>query len=242
MAEPRVAVVTGGSRGIGAEITRQLAGRGLRVACTYRSGKDEANALAAELATDVLTVHFELGDAESAESLVATVLERFGRLDTLVLNAGVWHGGRLEDLDPSLWWRVLESNVGGAAQVARAALPALRRGSAPSVTLVSSAVGIIGFPGDTAYGSAKAAMTGFARSLAKEVGRDGIRVNVLAPGFVETDMTAAIPERSRERIIADMVLRRLGTAAEVARAAVFLAEDATYCTGTILTVDGGWSL
>lgn len=242
MGEPRVAVVTGGSRGIGAEITRQLTARGMRVACTYRSGRDEAHELAAELGTDVLATHFELGDEASASALVTEVLDRFGRLDTLVLNAGVWHGGRLEDLDPALWWRVLESNVGGAAQVVRAALPALREGVSPSVTLVSSAVGIIGFPGDTAYGSAKAALTGFARSLAKEVGRDGIRVNVLAPGFVATDMTAAIPARSRERIVADMVLRRFGTADEVARAAVFLAEDATYCTGTILTVDGGWSL
>lgn len=132
--------------------------------------------------------------------------------------------------------------MGGAAQLTRAALPALRQGTNASVTLVSSAVGIVGFAGDTAYASAKAAMTGFARSLAKEVGRDGIRVNVLAPGFVATDLTAGIPPASRDRITGDLVLRRLGTADEVARAAVFLAEDATYCTGTVLTVDGGWTI
>jgi 3-oxoacyl-[acyl-carrier protein] reductase len=160
----------------------------------------------------------------------------------LVLNAGIWHGGKLADLDPALWWQVLESNVGGAAQLTRAALPALRSGPESSVLLVSSAVGIVGFPGDTAYGSAKAALTGFARSLAKEVGRDGVRVNVLAPGFVETAMTADVSERARASITRDLVIRRFGRPDEIARAAVFLSEDATYCTGTVLTVDGGWSL
>jgi len=240
--DERVAIVTGGSRGIGAAVTRQLAGRGLRVACTYRSGKDEAAALAADLAPNVLPVHYELGVDESARSLVDTVVTHWGRLDSLVLNAGLWHGGRLEDLDPALWWQVIEATVGGAAQLTRAALPALRRGDNPGVLLVSSAVGIVGFAGDTAYGSAKAALIGFARSLAKEVGRDGVRVNVLAPGFVETAMTSGVSGKARDRITGDLVLRRFGTPEEVARAAVFLAEDATYCTGTVLTVDGGWSL
>lgn len=234
--ETRVAVVTGGSRGIGAAITRQLVTRGMRVAGTYRSDPTRA------LGDGVLPVHYELGDAESARAVIDTVTERFGRLDTLVLNAGIWDGGRLDELDPARWWRVVESTVGGAAQLTRAALPALRQGTNASVTLVSSAVGIVGFAGDTAYASAKAAMTGFARSLAKEVGRDGIRVNVLAPGFVSTDLTAGIPAASRDRITGDLILRRLGTADEVARAAVFLAEDATYCTGTVLTADGGWTI
>lgn len=239
----RTAVVTGGSRGIGAAITRSLVGRGLRVACTYRSGKDEAYALADELGRDlVLPVPYELGSQDSAEDLLSTVLDQWSGLDSLVLNAGVWHGGRLDDLDPALWWRVLESNVGGAAQLARTMLPALRAGEAPSILLISSAVGIVGFPGDTAYASAKAAMTGFARSLAKEVGRDGIRVNVLAPGFIETNMTSAITGNARARILRDLVLPRFGTPEEIAAAAVFLTEDASYCTGTVLTADGGWTL
>lgn len=108
--------------------------------------------------------------------------------------------------------------------------------------LISSVVGLVGHAGDTAYASAKAALVGFARSLAKEVGRDGIRVNVLAPGFVETDMTAEVSDRARNRLTDEMVLRRFGTTGEVADAAVFLAQDATYCTGTVLAVDGGWSL
>ncbi len=107
---------------------------------------------------------------------------------------------------------------------------------------MSSVVGLVGHAGDTAYASAKAAFIGFARSLAKEVGRDGIRVNVLAPGFIETDMTAQVPNAARDRLTSEMVLRRFGTTEEVAAAAIFLTEDATYCTGTVLAVDGGWSL
>jgi 3-oxoacyl-[acyl-carrier protein] reductase len=238
----RVVLVTGGSRGIGAEITRQLAARGCRVTCTYRANRDAAHAVADEHPGAVHTTHYELGDQDSATAAVAATIDRWGNLDGVILNAGQWSGGRLEAVEPADWWRTVEANVAGTAQLARAALPALRQGSAPSMVVVSSVVGLIGNPGDTAYGSAKAALIGFARSLAKEVGRDGIRVNVLAPGLVETDMTADLDDRSRDRITAGLVMRRLGTAAEAARAAVFLSEDATYCTGTVLTVDGGWSL
>jgi len=179
---------------------------------------------------------------DGAGRLVEQTVTELGPLCALVLNAGVWDGGRLEAIDPAAWWSVIATNLGGAQHVVRAALPALRKGKEPSVTFISSAVGLIGFPGDTAYASVKAAMIGFARSLAKEVAPDGIRVNVLAPGFVDTDMTAAISSRARDRIAGEVVLGRFGTAEEVAKAAVFLAEDATYCTGTVLTVDGGWTL
>lgn len=118
--------------------------------------------------------------------------------------------------------------------------PALRRNA--SIVVLSSVVGEIGFPGDTAYAASKAGLIGLARSLAKELGRDGIRVNVLAPGFAETDMTSAVSGQARDRILDRTVLSRFATAEEVARAAVFLAEDATFCTGTVLNVDGGWSI
>lgn len=235
-------MVTGGSRGIGAEIVRQLARRGLAVGCTYHSSPDRAQTLASELGPQVLPVHYELGSAASAAAAVDAATEHFGAVGSVVLNAGVWDGGRIDRLDHQRWWTVVEQNVASLSHLTRAALPGLRRSAAPSITLMSSVVGLIGHPGDTAYASAKAAMIGFARSLAKEVGRDGIRVNVLAAGFTDTDMTAVIPERSRRRIRAETVLDRFATAEEIASAAVFLSEDATYCTGTVLTVDGGWSL
>lgn len=238
----RVAIVTGGSRGIGAEIVKLLAHRGLRVACTYRSERRKAAALAAHFGNHVLPVRYELGDEASAEALVSTVLDRWGRVDALVHNAGIWHGGRLAELDPGTWWEVVETNLRGAAVLTRHSLPELAKGTDPSILFVSSAVGSVGFAGDSAYASAKAALTGFARSLAKELGAERIRVNVLAPGFVETDMTSRVSERARTKIINDLVLRRFAMPAEIAKAAVFLLEDATYCTGTVLAADGGWTI
>lgn len=239
---PRTVLVTGGSRGIGAEIVRLLAARGVNVGCGYHSSADRASALAQELQPRVHPVRYQLGSTDSAQDAVATMIDSFGNLNAVILNAGTWDGGLIETLDHDRWWRVIERNVGSLAQVTRAALPALRKADDASILLVSSVVGLIGHAGDTAYASAKAAMVGFARSLAKEVGRDGVRVNVLAPGFVETDMTRAVSEKARDRIRARAVLGRFGSAREIASAAVFLSEDATYCTGAILNVDGGWSL
>lgn len=238
----RTVLVTGAGRGIGAAIVDRLLDRGVRVAGTYHSDPLPLKELAARHPGRVLAVPYSLGDDDSARAAVGTVAEEWGRLDAVVLNAGRWIGGKLEDVPDPDWWELVHATVGGAAQLTRAALPELRRGRDPSVLLVSSVVGLIGHAGDTAYASAKAALVGLARSLAKEVGRDGVRVNVLAPGFVETDMTAQVPDRARERLTGEMLLRRFGTPREIADAAVFLSEDATYCTGTVLAVDGGWSI
>jgi len=234
-------LVTGGTRGIGREIVLALAARGLGVGCGYHSSPERARDLAAESPT-VYPVPYELGSGPSAEAAVAATAAHFGRLDSVVLNAGIWVGGLIERIDPGSWSQVVECNLVGAAQLCRASLPYLREGENPSIVLVSSVVGEIGFPGDTAYAASKAGMIGLARSLAKEVGRDKVRVNVLAPGFAETDMTAGVSESARRRIVDRTVLARFGAAAEIARAAVFLSEDATFCTGTVLNVDGGWSL
>jgi 3-oxoacyl-[acyl-carrier protein] reductase len=238
----RSVIVTGGSRGIGAASARKLAARGCRVTATYRTNADAAAALAREYPGRIMVSPYTLGDPESAQALIRTALAHWGSVDGIILNAGQWAGGRLEAMDTSIWWEVVQTNIAGAAQLCRVALAPLRESHDPSILLVSSVVGLIGSSGDTAYASAKAALIGFGRSLAKEVGRDGIRVNVLAPGLVETDMTADLDERNRDPITAGLLLRRLGTANEAASAAVFLSEDATYCTGTVLTVDGGWSL
>jgi 3-oxoacyl-[acyl-carrier protein] reductase len=241
-APARTVLVTGGARGIGAGVTRELVGRGRNVACGFLSSREEAEKLRAHAPAQVMPVRYDLGDDRTAASAVAGVLDRWGRLDALILNAGQWGGGRLSDMDPTQWWRIIELNLRGAASLTRAALPALVRSSDPSIVVMSSVVGIIGHAGDTAYASAKAALVGFARSLAKETGRDGVRVNVLAPGFVDTDMTAEVMPSARENISRATLLRRFGTVEEIARAAVFLSEDATYCTGSVLLADGGWSI
>ncbi|WP_040536983.1 SDR family NAD(P)-dependent oxidoreductase [Gordonia namibiensis] len=238
----RVALVSGGSRGIGAAVTSGLAERGCRVGCTYRTGFAEAEKLAVRHPEQVVPVRFDLSDPETATTAVNDVVSRWGRLDSLILNAGQWAGGRLTGTSPDSWWRVIDSNLRGTVDLARAALPYLATSPAPSIVLVSSVVGLIGHAGDTAYAAAKSAMVGFGRSLAKEVARDGIRVNILAPGFVTTDMTDAVPLSSRKRIEDATILGRFGTVDEMAKAAIFLSEDATFCTGSVLTADGGWAL
>ena len=242
--ERRVALVTGGSAGIGRGTVLELARRGCDVLLTYRSRAVEAAAMVRDLqdaGTDCLAVPYSL-DSDAPGDLIDAALGRWGRLDSLVVNAGTWRGGRLADMDDFTWWSVVERNLRPASRLVRAALPAIRGSPGGSVLLVSSVVGLIGFPGDTAYATVKAAMTGFARALAKEVAADGVRVNVLAPGFVETDMTQQIPARARSRISDRILLGRFGTPEEIGRAAAFISEDATYMTGSVVVVDGGWSL
>lgn len=214
--------------------------RGVRVAGTYRTGRENVERLGP--ADQVLPVHLDLADLDTAEAAIKAVDQRWGRLDALVLNAAVWNGGKLATIDLDAWWSVIDANLRSTAAIVRAAIPWLVRAENPSVVIVGSAVGSIGFPGDTAYASAKAAAVGFARSLAKELAQDRVRVNVLAPGFVDTDMTSAISDRSRRKIADATLLGRFGTVEEIARAAVFLSEDATFCTGAVLAADGGWTL
>jgi 3-oxoacyl-[acyl-carrier protein] reductase len=140
------------------------------------------------------------------------------------------------------WRAVLATSLDGAFNVARAAVPPMRAGGFGRIVAIGSVIGLVGFPGDTAYATAKAGLLGFVRSLSKEVGRDGITVNAVLPGFIETDMTAAVPVASRERMLARTSLRRAGTAEDVAQAVRFLVCEGAYITGQALVVDGGFSL
>lgn len=233
-------LVTGGSRGIGAAIVDEFLARGSRVMATSRRGADNGGH---HRGTSVPMTAYELGNAPSAASAVEAVVDAFGALDHVVANAGVWRGGRLADLDMADWAAVLEQNVLGTAQLCRSAIPRLREsGRSPSLTIVSSVIARIGSSGDTAYAAAKAALGGVARSLACELSVDGIRVNVILPGLVRTDMTDALPVGALEKAVSRVPMRRTGEVEEIARAVSFLALDATYCTGTELVVDGGWQL
>jgi 3-oxoacyl-[acyl-carrier protein] reductase len=238
----RVVLVTGASRGIGAAIASQLSARGCQVAIGYQSSRERAEVLAEQLGNDSFSVRYDLGDESAVDTCFQDVVHTAGGLDSVVLNAGVWDGGRLTELPRDRWWHVVETNLRGLAETCRQAVPLLSGRPNASIVAVSSVVGLIGHYGDTAYATAKSAMVGFVRSLAKEVAGQGIRVNMLAPGFVRTDMTAQVGAKSAARIEQATLLNRFGEADEIARAAVFLGEDATYSTGSVLVADGGWSV
>lgn len=240
----RRVLVTGASRGLGLAIAVECGRRGTDVALTYnsdRSAAEDAVEQVRALGVDATMHQYALGDAESAICLRED-LEALGGIDSAILNAGVWNGGPIGTLSDDEWWRVVELNVRSSQQLCVELLPQLKLGDRASITVVSSVVGLIGFAGDTAYAAAKAALVGFARSLAKELAPLSIRVNTLAPGFVSTAMTAAVSNRSRDRIVGGILLGRAGTTTEIGTAAAFLALDATYMTGAVLVVDGGWSI
>jgi NAD(P)-dependent dehydrogenase (short-subunit alcohol dehydrogenase family) len=236
----RVALVTGGSRGIGTAIARDLAAQGATVAISYASNRDAADQVAAEI--DGSAWQADARDAEATQGLVEGVLERHGAIDVLVSNAGVWRGGWIQDISPEDWHTVLDTSLGGAFNVCRAAVPAMRARGFGRIVAVSSFVGLVGFPGDTPYASAKAGLFGFVRALAKEVGRDGITVNAVAPGPIRTDLTAEVSDDSWARMNRRSLLGREGTGEDVAKAVRYLACDGDWVTGHVLVVDGGVSL
>ena len=241
MTERRRVLVTGGSKGLGAAMVTELHGRGAAVAFTYRADAEAAERVSRNTGEAAAGFKHDMV-VDDPTVLLDSVVATLGGLDGVILNAGMWAGGRIETVPPEVWWKVIETNVRGTADLARAAVPHLKGGRGASMLFISSAVALSGFPGDTAYASSKAALIGFARSLAHELAGAGVRVNVLAPGFVETEMTAAINGPARQRIEDRVLLGRFGNAGEIAKAAAFLSEDATYCTGAVLTVDGGWTL
>jgi 3-oxoacyl-[acyl-carrier protein] reductase len=237
----QVALVTGGSRGIGAAISGTLAAAGATVAINYVRDSETAERLAADLTPTPSLWRADVADRTQVDAMIAGILETHARLDVLVINAGVWRGGKVRDLSAEDWRTVIETSLTGAYHLAAAASPVLTPDNG-RIIVMSSVIGIVGFPGDSAYASAKAGLFGLVRSLAKELGSDGMTVNAVAPGFIDTDMTRAVSGESRERMIRRTALRRAGHVDEVAAAVRYLACDATYVTGHTLVVDGGFSL
>lgn len=240
----RVCLVTGASRGLGRAITLELAERGACVVGTYRSGAEQAEQVVADAAAaglDVTMERCDVTDAASVQSLVQTVLQRSGRLDGLVNNAGVWRGGRLVDLPPADWQAVLDADLSGVFTVLQAVLPTMLAAGSGHVVNVSSVIGITGFPGDAAYSAAKGGVNALTRSLAKEVARKGITVNAVAPGPVETEMTEQLSERSRELLLSRIPLGRQGRPEEVASLVAYLLDAPAYLTGAVIPLDGGMS-
>jgi 3-oxoacyl-[acyl-carrier protein] reductase len=238
----RVAVVTGGTRGIGLATCRALAAAGATVVLT---GRDEQTAvlrakeLAADLAATVDGVELDVTDSAAVSAVVRGVARRHGRLDVVVANAGVLADALLGMITDELVATMLGTNVAGTINTVQAAARAMMRGGG-SIVVLASVVGERGNAGQTAYAASKAAVATVARSAAKELGRYGIRVNAVAPGVIDTDMTAHLPADVLARRVADTPLGRLGTPADVAGVIRFLAGDgAAFVTGQVLGVDGG---
>jgi NAD(P)-dependent dehydrogenase (short-subunit alcohol dehydrogenase family) len=223
--------VTGGNRGIGLAIARAFAAQGDRVAVTHRGGGSPDG---------LFGVRCDVTDAAEVEAACAEVEAQQGPVEVLVSNAGVTDDALLLRMSEEQFTRVLDANLTGAYRVARRAAAKMVRARHGRMIFVSSVVALTGSAGQVNYAASKAGLIGLARSLARELGSRGITANVVTPGFIETDMTAALPEERRAEILAEMPLHRYGTAEEVAAAVTFLASDAAaYVTGAVIPVDGG---
>ncbi|MBI2490987.1 MAG: 3-oxoacyl-[acyl-carrier-protein] reductase [Candidatus Rokubacteria bacterium] len=239
----RVAVVTGGTRGIGAAIATSLAEDGAAVVVSGRDA-DRLGRVAKELEGQgraVLAVAADAAKREDCDRLVDAAKERFGRIDILVNNAGITRDGLLVRMKDEDWDRVMEVNLRGAFLMTRAAAKAMvRQKSGGRVINIASTAGAMGNAGQANYSAAKAGLIGFTKAAARELAHWGILVNAVAPGLIETDMAAAITAGAREALLAQVPLKRIGTAREVAEMVRFLAGDgAAYVTGQVFHVNGG---
>jgi 3-oxoacyl-[acyl-carrier protein] reductase len=232
--EGKSALVTGGSRGIGAAIARELAAAGATVVVGYRSGKDEAESLAGEIGGKA--VQADVAVAEEAKRLV----EEAGDVDVLVNNAGVTRDGVLARMTDEDWRTVLETNLSAAFYTCRAVTRGMMKRRAGAIVNLSSIVGIHGNWGQTNYAASKAGIIAFTKSLAQELGSRGIRANVVAPGYIKTRLTDAIPDEAQTKMLDLTPLGRFGDPEDVARAVRFLcSDDASFITGEVLVVGGG---
>jgi 3-oxoacyl-[acyl-carrier protein] reductase len=239
------AFVTGGSRGIGAEIARRLAATGMPVAIGYRERAAEAERVAASITAaggTAICVPGDVSDADQVDRTFAQIEAQLGPVGVLVNNAGVHRGGRVQKLTLEDWRLVLDASLTSAFLCARRAVPGMVERRWGRIVNVTSVVGLNGFPGDAAYASAKAGLIGLTKALALELARDGITVTAVAPGFVDTDMTRGLEPSVRERIERSVPVRRQATSGEIARTVEFLAAGPDYITGTVIVVDGGWTI
>ncbi|MFD6227331.1 3-oxoacyl-ACP reductase FabG [Streptomyces sp. NPDC060232] len=241
----RVAVVTGGSRGIGRAVVERFLSDGYDVGYCYRSRPADADALetlAAEHGGRVFDASVDVTDPDAVRGFLERTQERLGAIDALVTNAGIVHDGPLVTMGQDAWNSVIDTNLTGTYNVCRAAVFTLMKQGRGSIVTVSSVAGVCGSATQANYAASKAGIIGFTKSLAKEVARFGVRANVVAPGLIATDMTDGMTEKARAGVIASIPLRRIGTAWEVADTVAFLASDrAAYITGQVIRVDGGIS-
>lgn len=231
MSTSRTVLITGGNRGIGYAIAERMIADGHRVAVTSRSGQGPEGSL---------TVRAEMTDAASIDAAFTEVEAQLGPVEVVVANAGITKDTLLLRMSEEEFSSVIDTNLTGTFRVVKRAAKGLLKGRFGRVILISSVVALYGSPGQINYSSSKAALVGFARSLTRELGSRGITANVVAPGFIETDMTAELSEAQQQQYLSTIPAGRYGQTAEIAGAVSFLAgDDAAYISGAVLPVDGG---
>ncbi len=238
----KVALVTGGSRGIGKAIALALAKEGAKIALNYNRSADEAKAVADEikaLGSDALVAQGDVSDAASARNLVKQVLDHFGTIHILINNAGITRDMFFKKLTDEAWHEVIKTNLDSVYYVTSATVPAMLANNYGRIISISSFVGQKGNLAQTNYAATKAGLIGFSKSLALELARNNITVNTVNPGFIATEMVLKIREEVQQKLIAQIPQGRFGTPEEVAQAVLFLAADGDYITGQQLNVNGG---
>lgn len=242
MAENKVALITGGSRGIGKACAIELAKAGYDVAISYAGNEEAANQTITEL--EALNVKaksykFDVANKDACAKAVEEVMTEFGRIDVLVNNAGITRDGLFMRMSAENWEAVINTNLNSVFYMSNPVVKIMMKQRSGCIINMSSIVGVYGNAGQANYSAAKAGLIGFTKSLAKEIGSRNVRVNAIAPGFIQTDMTKGLEE---SKIAQHIALNRLGNPEDIAKTVKFLAEDGTYITGQVIGVDGGLSI
>ena len=238
----KVAVVTGGARGIGRAIVERLIEEDCRVAFTYRSSKDAAFDLQKKTKDRAVAFYLDVRDSAGVKRMVNSVKEKFGRLDIIINNAGGLSNKPLMMMQEKDWHEIIDTNLNGTYNMTRACIVTLMKQKSGCIINISSAAGITGLAGMTNYSASKAGIIGFTKALAKEVGPYNIRVNAIAPGFIQTDLLEGAA-RKREEFLRWIPLARFGTPEEVAELVLFLSgPDTGYITGAVIRIDGGLAI
>jgi 3-oxoacyl-[acyl-carrier protein] reductase len=240
--EGKVALVTGGSRGIGAAIVQRFAEQGAHVAFTYRSSAEQALNIEAslkELGVEAKAYQSDASSFQQSEELVKSVLEDFGKIDILVNNAGITRDTLMLRMTEEHWDQVIQTNLKSIFNLTKHVLRPMMKNRGGSIINMSSIVGITGNAGQANYAASKAGIFGFTKSIAQEMGSRNIRCNAIAPGFIETDMTDQLDEKTKENYLTNIPLKRLGKASEIADSCVFFGSDlSSYVSGQTLSVCG----
>lgn len=239
----KTAIVTGASRGIGAEIAKHLAKEGARVVVNYSGSQSKAEDVVKEIEAaggEAYAVQASVGDAESVTAMIATTLERFGTIDILVNNAGITRDNLLMRMKESEWDDVINTNLKGVFLCTKAVTRQMMKQRAGRIINIASIVGVSGNAGQANYVAAKAGVIGLTKTTAKELASRNINVNAIAPGFITTEMTDELPEEVKTQMLSQIPLAKLGNPSDVAKAVLFFAsDDSNYITGQTLHVDGG---